>query len=77
MLIQAGLAFLLVDVAESVDPVATEAGVDVAQLIFGVLFAVLAVVTWRKRDSKGGALLARVGSTGVAGSLGLGLAQGS
>lgn len=46
------IALFIVDTAEEVYEEATETGVNVLQLVFAVLFFVLALVTWRKRPGR-------------------------
>ena len=82
----------LTDAADENDPVATDDGIDVLHLVFGVLFLILAVVTWRKRpaadrveadaeralagDDGKPGLFDRLDGMGLLVCLGLGLAEG-
>ena len=83
------IAMVLTDVADEEDPAGTADGIDVLHLGFGVLFFVLAVVTWIKRPASergdavavgdGGAkpgLMARLDGMGLRACLGVGLAEG-
>ena len=77
----AAVAFWMVDVAEDASAESAADGVDVVQLLLGVLFLALTVVSWRKRPRPGepvkeNAILARLAGITPLGALGLGLAQG-
>ncbi len=75
------VGFLIVDASEEY----AETGVDVAQLVFAVLFFALAVKAWRKRPrgddatesaSKKPSLASRLDGLSPLGALGVGAAQG-
>ena len=73
-------AFLVVDASAASDPSETADGVDIVQLVLGLVFWVLAGVSWRSRPAEGGAgpeakLLERVARITPLGALGLGLVQ--
>lgn len=77
----AAIALWLVEAADDVAAEETATGVDAVQLLFGLLFLALAVLTWRKRPRRGepvpeNKLLARLNKISIVGALGLGLAQG-
>lgn len=81
-----GVALFIVDSAEAVSEEYTETGVDVVQLVFAVLFLLLAVLTWRKRSRQAGtdpdsddakpSLLSRLDDLSVPAALGVGVLQG-
>lgn len=80
ILVIATVAAWLVTAADDASADATESGVDLLQLVFGALFAVLTVLTWRKRprgdEPTENKLLRRLDDITVLGALGIGLAQG-
>lgn len=43
---------LVTDVVDEEDPAATSSGIDILHLVFGLLFFVLAAVTWAKRPER-------------------------
>jgi hypothetical protein len=74
------LAFLLVEAGADADPSETADGVDIVQLVIGVGFWALAVVSWRSKRGEGSAgpaagLVDRVARISPAGAFGLGLVQ--
>ncbi|UVY84887.1 GAP family protein [Brachybacterium sp. NBEC-018] len=80
LLVLATIAELLVEAADAAAPAATEAGVDVLQLVFGALFLGLAVLAWLKRPREGQeprkGILDRLDGLSTRGALVMGLAQG-
>lgn len=75
------VAVLVVDGAEDSDPVATENGIDVLQIVVGVAFWGLAWKSWRARPEPGevsreAKMLDKMGRISSVGALGFGLLQG-
>lgn len=74
------IAYLAVDAARDADAVATEDGTDVARIVLGIGFLVLAGLSWRKRPRDGrpsakGKMLDRLTGISPPKAFGLGLAQ--
>ena len=81
IVILATIAMVLVDRAEEDDPVQASKGVDIVSLFFGLLFFVLAYLTWHKRGQDGEKgpehkLLDRLNTIGVGGAYAMGVTQG-
>ncbi|QZY51347.1 GAP family protein [Leucobacter tenebrionis] len=76
----AAVALVIVESAAAVDDEATEAGVDIVQLLIAALFLVLALVAWTKRprgeEPAKSKLLDRLDGLSIFGALGIGVAQG-
>lgn len=79
------IGFLIVDTSKDASAEATETGVYIGQLLFGILFFVLAVMAWRKRprgdeptddESKKPSLTSRLDGLSPLGAFGVGAAQG-
>jgi len=73
----------VVEAGEQISEESAEAGVDIAQLAFAVLFLVLAVLTWRKRPRRGEedkpskpSLISRLDGLSAVAALGVGVVQG-
>ena len=80
LLVITAIAAAIVDVADDDAPEATTDGVDILLLVIAVLFAVLAMVAWRKRPKEGDeekpSILDRLDGLSVWGALAMGVAQG-
>lgn len=80
LLVITAIAAAIVDVADDDAPEATTDGVDILLLVIAVLFAVLAMVAWRKRPKEGDeekpSILDRLDGLSVWGALAMGFAQG-
>lgn len=80
LLVITAIAAAIVDVADDDAPEATKDGVDIVLLVIAVLFAVLALVAWKKRPKEGDeekpSILDRLDGLSVWGALAMGFAQG-
>lgn len=75
------VALLVVDAVDEPDTDATEDGVNLVQILFGLAFWALAWKSWRSRPEPGGEskqarMLAKIGAVSPLGAFGFGLLQG-